>query len=84
MHIGGASWLSSILAHVTALHPNNRELLQRNISSQAEFARLTTERANIRARQDTLDKLTSLGAVPRLTMDSFIEHTMTLVEHLLG
>lgn len=61
-----------------------QKLLQRNISSQAEFARLTTERANIRARQDTLDKLTSLGAVPRLTMDSFIEHTMTLVEHLLG
>lgn len=50
------------LAKRFAATSEQQKLLQRNISAQAEFARLATERADLRKRQATLDKLTTIEA----------------------
>lgn len=61
-----------------------QKLLQRNISSQAEAARLTTERADLHKRQQALDKLTALGVVvDQCALDSFIKSTIATVERVL-
>jgi hypothetical protein len=61
-----------------------QKLLQRNISSQAEFARLTTERADLRRRQQALDRLTALSVVAdHNTLDSFIDDAWQMVSRVL-
>ena len=59
--------------------------LQRNISLQAEAARLSIERADLHKKQETLNKLTALGVITTgQAMDSFIENTIASVERVLA
>jgi uncharacterized protein YlxW (UPF0749 family) len=51
------------LAKRYAASSEQQKLLQRNISGQAESARLATDREDLRKRQATLDRLSAITVV---------------------